>query len=123
MVAEMLEEPFGNPSSSHWAGIPAKEAVEKARAQVAALLGAMPNEIVFTSGGSEANNHVLKGIFFEAGSSDVHIITTQIEHPAITNPCRFLEKLGAALLMLIPTPQRAAQSRLKWFSIHRGSPR
>ncbi len=100
LIAEMLEEPFGNPSSSHWAGIPAKEAVEKARAQVAALLGAMPNEIVFTSGGSEANNHVLKGVFFAAGSSDVHIITTQIEHPAITNPCRFLEKLGAKVTYL-----------------------
>ncbi len=100
LIAEMLEEPFGNPSSGHWAGIPAKEAVEKARAQVAALLGAMPNEIVFTSGGSEANNHALKGVFFAAGSSDVHIITTQIEHPAITNPCRFLEKLGAKVTYL-----------------------
>ncbi len=100
LIAEMLEEPFGNPSSSHWAGTPAKEAVEKARAQVAALLGAMPNEIVFTSGGSEANNHALKGVFFAAGSSDVHIITTQIEHPAITNPCRFLEKLGAKVTYL-----------------------
>ena len=100
VMAEMLEAPFGNPSSSHWAGRPAKEAVEKARAQVAGLLGARPNEIVFTSGGSEANNHALKGIFFAAGSSDVHIITTQIEHPAIVTPCRFLEKLGARVTYL-----------------------
>ena len=99
-MTTLLEEPFGNPSSSHWAGTPAKEAVEKARAQVAALLGAKPGEIVFTSGGSEANNHALKGVFFAAGSSDVHIITTQIEHPAITNPCRFLEKLGAKVTYL-----------------------
>lgn len=100
VMAEMLEEPFGNPSSSHWAGRPAKEVIEKARAQVAGLLGARPNEIVFTSGGSEANNHALKGVFFSAGRSDVHIITTQIEHPAIITPCRFLEKLGARVTYL-----------------------
>ena len=58
LIAEMLEEPFGNPSSGHWAGIPAKKAVEKARAQVAALLGAMPNEIVFTSGGTHSGIHL-----------------------------------------------------------------
>ncbi|MDE3187817.1 MAG: cysteine desulfurase [Acidobacteriota bacterium] len=100
LVAEMLEEPFGNPSSGHWAGIPAKEAVEKARAQVAALLGAMPSEIIFTSGGSEANNHALKGVFFAAAKRDVHIVTTQIEHPAIVTPCQFLEKLGARVTYL-----------------------
>ncbi len=55
---------FGNPSSQHWAGAPAKAAVEGARAQVAALLGCDPDEVVFTSGGTEANNHALKGVFF-----------------------------------------------------------
>jgi cysteine desulfurase len=55
---------FGNPSSGHWAGRPAHDAVEGARARVAGLLGCTPNEVVFTSGGSEANNHALKGIFF-----------------------------------------------------------
>jgi cysteine desulfurase len=59
-----LEEAYGNPSSGHWAGIPAKAALESARSQVAALLGAAPDEIVFTSGGSEANNLALKGTFF-----------------------------------------------------------
>ena len=60
----VLDTPFGNPSSDHWAGKPARDAVAKARSQVAALLGCEASEIVFTSGGSEANNHALKGAFF-----------------------------------------------------------
>ena len=60
----VLEEPFGNPSSDHWAGVPAREAVEKARCQVAHLLDCNPGEVVFTSGGSESNNHALKGVYF-----------------------------------------------------------
>ena len=99
-IAVMLAGPYGNPSSGHWAGKPAKEAIENARAQVAQLLGSKPGEIVFTSGGSEANNHALKGVFFAAGRRNVHIITTQIEHPAVINPCRFLEKLGAQVTYL-----------------------
>ena len=99
-MAGMLAEPYGNPSSGHWAGKPAKEAIENARAQVARLLGSKPSEIVFTSGGSEANNHALKGAFFAAGRRNVHIVTTRIEHPAIINPCRFLEKLGARVTYL-----------------------
>lgn len=93
----VLEEPYGNPSSGHWAGSPAKEAVDKARMQVAELLGCRATEIVFTSGGSEANNHALKGMFFASGRADAHIVTTQVEHPAVTNPCRFLERLGASV--------------------------
>jgi len=96
----VLAEPFGNPSSGHWAGEPAKRAIENARAQVAALLECRPNEIVFTSGGSEANNHALKGVFFAKGQVKAHFITTQVEHPAIINPCRFLERLGATLTYL-----------------------
>jgi len=79
---------------------PAKRAVEKARAQVAALLECRPNEIVFTSGGSEANNHALKGVFFAKRRDKAHFITTQVEHPAIINPCRFLERLGATVTYL-----------------------
>jgi len=94
-----LTESFGNPSSSHWAGKPAKEAVERARRQVADLLGCSPDEIVFTSGGTESNNHALKGVFF-ARRRRGHIITTQIEHPAIIRPCRFLEGLGADVTYL-----------------------
>jgi cysteine desulfurase len=90
-----LSQHFGNPSSLHWAGIPAKEAVEHARQQVAELLQCSPGEIVFTSGGSESNNHAIKGVFYALRERGNHIITTQIEHPAVINPCRFLEKLGA----------------------------
>ena len=90
-----LSRHFGNPSSLHWAGIPAKEAIEHARQQVADLLQCSPCEIVFTSGGSESNNHAIKGVFFALKDKGNHIITTQIEHPAVLNPCRFLEKLGA----------------------------
>ena len=64
IMRDVLEEGFGNPSSLHWAGTPARALVEKARSQVAALLGCDPSEIVFTSGGSEANNMALKGVFF-----------------------------------------------------------
>ena len=95
-----LDGPFGNPSSDHWAGKPAREAVEKARTQVARLLGCDTSEIIFTSGGSEANNHALKGLFFAKPTARFHIITTQIEHPAIIHPCRFLERLGAKVTFL-----------------------
>jgi cysteine desulfurase len=90
-----LTEHFGNPSSLHWAGAPAKAAVEHARAQVARRLGSSADEIVFTSGGSEANNHAIKGAFFARQSPANHIITTRVEHPATLQPCRFLETLGA----------------------------
>jgi cysteine desulfurase len=62
---------------------------------VAELLQCSPDEIVFTSGGSESNNHAIKGVFFALREKGNHIITTQIEHPAVINPCRFLETLGA----------------------------
>jgi cysteine desulfurase len=95
-----LEQAFGNPSSGHWASVPAKAALDKARAEVAALLGCEPDEIVFTSGGSEANNLALKGVFFSNNRKGDHIITTQVEHPAILGPCRFLERLGARITLL-----------------------
>jgi len=100
LMQGVLGEPFGNPSSDHWAGRPARESVEKARAQVASLLGCDAGEVVFTSGGSEANNHALKGVFFATAIAHPHIITTQIEHPAVLNPCRFLERLGARVTYL-----------------------
>ncbi len=90
-----LSDYYGNPSSTHWAGTVARQALETARAQAANLLGCAPEEVVFTSGGSESNNHALKGVFFALKEKGSHIITTQIEHPAIINPCKFLEKLGA----------------------------
>ena len=85
---------FGNPSSSHEYGIQAKKAVETAREQVARLLSASPAEIVFTSGGSESNNTVIKGVAHSFLNKGNHIITSAVEHPAVLNPCRFLEKNG-----------------------------
>jgi cysteine desulfurase len=99
-VRPFLDEAFGNPSSGHWASAPAKAALEKARGQVSALLGATADEIVFTSGGSEANNLALKGTFFALKDNGAHIITTQVEHPAIVEPSRFLERLGATVTYL-----------------------
>lgn len=96
----LLSEHYGNPSSQHWAGASAKHAVEKARGQVAALLGCAPQEIVFTSGGTEASNHATKGVFFALRERSNHIITTQVEHPATLQPCRFLERLGAEVTYL-----------------------
>lgn len=95
-----LVNDFGNPSSQHWASENAKEAVENARTQVARLLGCDLTEVVFTSGGSESNNHAIKGVFYANQSRGNHIITTQVEHPAVINPCRFLEKLGAKVTYL-----------------------
>lgn len=91
---------FGNPSSEHWAGIEAKAALECARTQVATLLNCAVDEVIFTSGGSESNNLALKGVFFSSGRIRPHFITTQIEHPAILAPCRFLERMGAAVTYL-----------------------
>ena len=91
---------YGNPSSNHWAGLPAKEAVEQARARVADFLGCLPEEIVFTSGGTESNNFAVKGVFHSLRDKGNHIITTSVEHPAIIQPCRFLEKLGASVTCL-----------------------
>jgi cysteine desulfurase len=95
-----LEDHYGNPSSGHWASRGAKAAIEAARGQVAALLGCHEDEIIFTSGGSEANNLAIKGVFFARGGKGDHIVTTQIEHPAIIEPCRFLERLGARVTYL-----------------------
>lgn len=97
VMQQAMQDAFGNPSSTHWAGAPAHVMVEAARSQVADLLGCLPTEIVFTSGGSESNNLALKGLYFRRQISDAHIITTQVEHPAIVEPCRFLEGLGARI--------------------------
>jgi len=95
-----LDTAFGNPSSGHWASQPAKAALEDARAQVASLLGAQPEEIVFTSGGSEANNLALKGSFFALRERGEHIITQATEHPSILKPLAFLQRLGALVTVL-----------------------
>lgn len=91
MLPFIGREAYGNPSSSHMMGKPLREAVEKARRQVADLLGASPEEIVFTSGGTEGCNHVIKGVGYALRQRGNHIITTAVEHPAVINPCKFLE--------------------------------
>lgn len=95
-----LENHYGNPSALHFAGRSGKQAVEQARKQVAALLHSSPEEVIFTSGGSESNNHVLKGVFERYKEKGNHIITTKVEHPAILNPCKYLEKHGANVTYL-----------------------
>ena len=95
-----LEDHFGNPSSGHWAASGAKTALEEARNQVAALLGAENGEIIFTSGGSEANNLALKGVAWALKHKGNHIITSAVEHPAIVGPCRFLAQQGFAITIV-----------------------
>ena len=85
---------FGNPSSSHWYGRKAYEGVERARKQVAKMLGCTPNEIVFTSGGTESNNYAIRGVAETYRRKGNHIITSIIEHPAVIKPCQYLEKQG-----------------------------
>lgn len=95
-----LEAEFGNPSSSHWYGIVPKKAVEKARSRVADLLGCALQEIVFTSGGTESNNHAIKGIASTMGDRGNHIITCKIEHPAVLEVCTYLEGMGLEITYL-----------------------
>mgnify|MGYP001166663469 FL=1 len=89
-----LTEHFGNPSSEHWAGRPARDALETARAQIASLLRCYPDEVVLTSGGSEANNQVIKGLLGGEETGTREVITTAIEHPAILEPCRVVAQHG-----------------------------
>ena len=100
VMKDAMTNAFGNPSGPHWAGAPARSLVESARDKVAGVLGCRPGEIVFTSGGSESNNQVLKSAFYSSQSQTPHIITTSVEHPAIVEPCRFLERLGAKITWL-----------------------
>ena len=95
-----LETEFGNPSSSHWYGIGPKKAVMAARSQVAGILGCTAPEVLFTSGGTESNNHVLKSIAGARYAKGTHLITSSIEHPAILEVCRFMEGHGFAITIL-----------------------
>jgi cysteine desulfurase len=102
-----LRDHFGNPSSTHLYGKTAHDAVEHARGQVAQLLGAQPDEIVFTGGGSEASNHALKGAVFAKlqglfgrWARGAQIITSAVEHPATLQPCAFLKRLGCKVTIL-----------------------
>lgn len=85
---------YGNPSSIYSAGQEAKEAVEEARKRVASLINARPDEIVFTSGGTEADNYAFKGLAFASEAGGNHFVTTAIEHHAVLETARFLEERG-----------------------------
>jgi len=104
VVKEMLpyfDVQYGNPSSIHQFGRKAKNAIQKARKQVAALVGAEPNEILFTSGGTESNNTILDGVLKSSGEPDPeHIITSSIEHEAILQPCKEFENAGIKITYL-----------------------
>ena len=105
VVKEMMpyfDSQYGNPSSIHQFGRKAKNAIQKARKQVAALIGAEPDEILFTSGGTESNNTILYGIPKLQGShlDQNHIITSSIEHEAILQPCKEFENIGIKITYL-----------------------
>ena len=91
---------FGNPSSIHTEGVRAKEAVETARKRVAEMLNCHPDEIIFTSGGTESNNFAIKGIALANQNKGNHIITSCIEHPSVLEVCRYLEKQGFTVTYL-----------------------
>jgi cysteine desulfurase len=105
-----LKDHFGNPSSTHAYGKTTHDAVEKARGEVAALLGAQPDEIVFTGGGTEASNQALKGVVFArmqgffgrlfGKATRAHLAISSVEHPATVEPCKFLQRLGCRLTVL-----------------------
>jgi len=102
VVKEMMpyfDVQYGNPSSIHQFGRKAKNAIQKARKQVAALVGAEPDEIIFTSGGTESNNTVLMGIPSFRPEQN-HVITSSIEHEAILQPCKQYEKIGYKITYL-----------------------
>src|SRR5262249_28396691 len=86
-----LTEAYGNPASAHWAGRRARQVLEDARERTAALLGAYPDEVIFTSGATEANNLAVFGM---AGDAPAHLITSAIEHPSVVEPIQRLSARG-----------------------------
>ena len=106
-----LRDHFGNPSSSHPYGRRAHDAVETARGQVATLIGGEPDEIVFTSGGTEANNLAIRGV--TSASRGRHVLTSTIEHPATSAPCDHLETQGWKVTGSVSTAP-AGSSSTRW---------
>ncbi len=98
-------EIFGNASSLHQPGLEARAALEDARAKVASLIGAEAEEVYFTSGGTESDNAAIKGVAFRNRDRGRHIITTSIEHPAVLEPCRYLERQGFEVTYLPVTSE------------------
>src|SRR5688572_13762511 len=101
-MVPFLQEHFGNPSSSHAYGAAALEAVDRARSQVAGLIGCAPSEIVFTGAGSEANNLAIKGVAFARRGQGDHLITSAVEHPAVLATCQYLVERFGYRLTVVP---------------------
>ncbi|RFU71621.1 cysteine desulfurase [Peribacillus saganii] len=99
-MTDAMQSEFGNPSSIHSYGRSARHLLDTARSEIARSIGAAPNEIIFTSGGTEADNMALIGMAEALKDKGKHIITTEIEHHAILNTCHFLEKSGYELTYL-----------------------
>jgi cysteine desulfurase len=99
-IEPYLRNHFGNPSSDHEYGYRTRAAVQTAREQLAALLGATSDEVVFTGGGSEANNLAIKGVAYALRTRGNHLITSAVEHPAVVEPLRFLERQGYEVTIL-----------------------
>ena len=95
-----IHELFGNPSSGHIYGQRTKSAVDSARRQISTLLGCLDEELIFTSGGTEANNYAIKGVVGAYKNKGNHIITSSVEHPAVIEVCRFLESQGCRVTYL-----------------------
>lgn len=93
-MIDYMQNGFGNPISQHRIGDQAAEALETARAQVGRLINANPQEVIFTSGGTESINHAIKGVAFALADKGKHIITSNVEHQAVLRSLRFLMKLG-----------------------------
>jgi cysteine desulfurase len=99
-----FKDHFGNASSIHWAGREVKKYLDEAREKVAALLHSAPEEIIFTSCGTESDNMAIKGVASALQEKGRHIITTQVEHHAVLHTCQFLEKLGYEITYLRVDP-------------------
>src|SRR3954451_18086791 len=103
-IEPYLRNHFGNPSSDHEYGYRTRTAVQTAREQLASLLGAAPDEVVFTGGGSEANNLAIKGVAYALRAQGNHLITSAVEHPAVLGALRFLERQGYDVTMVPVDP-------------------
>ncbi|AZR74488.1 cysteine desulfurase [Anoxybacter fermentans] len=93
-MVKMMEKDYGNPSSLHRMGITVEKKINKAREQIAKILGVKPKEIIFTSGGTEANNLAIRGVVYQYNKRGRHLITTRIEHPSVLNTFQRLEEEG-----------------------------
>jgi cysteine desulfurase len=106
LICQELKADFGNPSSAHAYGKAAHQAIDEARAHVANAIGAHSDEIIFTSGGTEASNHAIKGLAFAKRQSTPHIIISSVEHPATVRPCEFLSKHLGCEVTSIPVDRQ-----------------